>query len=140
MTRWTAWLLGAILALPSLGAGAVGWHHATHHHADGHAAGGHSADGHHVPESSTAEHAPCEVADVVFHGHHHEETDGEDHSHGSRLVVPSPSVAHQSVAPAVSMGPVVAVEPGDLGLRPREEREQAAAPVPLFTVQCSLLI
>lgn len=153
-------LLGVLWLLPSLAACAVGLHlvveHGAHEHgADGqagiehgHAHHEHGAHGHDEPaehEHSGHEHSATTIAEVLFHGHHHEEAEPSDHSHGvtvssaftlaklspKSLLLESSSVTSPT-SPALPIHGVAWPE----GIRGSTDRGSP----PLFTAHCSLLI
>lgn len=115
-------------------------HDAEHHHDDSHEGvheHQHEADcrlgpGHHEDLAST-------LADIIHHGHQHDEAETADHEHDVRIQTPHPFEKPnlQTAAWLPKPSPALSLTPSVLAIPTASD---PASPPPLFTANCSLLI
>ena len=142
--RFIAAMLGALCLIPSLAVCVIGFHLVLEHHAAEHHTAERHAPDHHDDHGETG-HVSA-MAEIAFHGHHHEQTGAADHSHHvtfSTAKLPqrasffvaasSPAVVSLFVSSSISLA--LSRPRADFG----QTSERRASP-PLFTAHCSLLI
>lgn len=119
--------------LPSLSAAAVGWHQTLtageageHHH-------GHAETHGHIDLAAL-------LANVVEHGHHHEETEATpDHSHDVTLT-PSKVTAKPHLEVVATPSPAAHIAMSSPPMQIADKAPRLKPPPPLFTSHCSLLL